>query len=256
MNRVFKQFLRKFVLIFFDDILIYSPAEEAHYTHLRQVLEVLRDNQLFAKRSKCSFFQTSLQFLGHIISGQGVSPDPEKLIAIKEWSIPGNIRALRGFLGLTGYYRKFVKGYATIAAPMTNLLKKDAFEWNDEATESFNQLKKTMMNTPVLAHPDFAKEFCLETDASQWGIGAVLMQEGHPIAFFSAKLGERMQLASTYAKEMHVIVQAVGKWRHYLLGNHFVINTDHHSIKNMLTQVIQTPDQQVSVAITVINTRF
>lgn len=147
-------------------------------------------------------------------------------------------------MGLTGYYRRFINGYARIVVPMTDLLKKDSFNWSEKALESFIALKKAMTTTPVLSYPDFTKPFVVETDVSGVGIGAVLMQEGHPVAFYSSKLSDRMQNGSTYAKELYAITQAVSKWRHYLLGNKFVVKTDHHSLKNLLSQVIQTPEQQ------------
>lgn len=128
---------------------------------------------------------------------------------------------------------------------MTNLLKKEAFHWNNEATASFEKLKKVMTTAPVLKFPDFNKEFTVETDACNSGIGAVLLQENHPISFYSSKISGKMAAASVYIKEMFAITQAVGKWRHYLLGRHFIIKTDHRSLKNILTQVIQTPEQQV-----------
>lgn len=199
MNRIFAPFLRKFVLIFFDDILVFIISKEDHLNHLRTVLMTLKDNQLYAKKSKCLFFQRELQLPRHVISGEGVTPDPEKIETIQKWSIPTTIKALRGFLGLSGYYRKFVKNYSHVAALMTDLLKKDKFLWNELAEKSFTTLKEAMISTPVLQHPDFSKPFAIETDACQGGVGAVLLQEGHSIAFFSSKITGRMLLASTYA---------------------------------------------------------
>jgi len=182
-------------------------------------------------------------FLGNIISKEGVDPDPSKIQAVVDWPTPKTIKQLRGFLGLSGYYRRFVKSYAQIAAPMTNLLKKDAFQWNDEATRSFLELKEALTKAPVLQFPDFEQEFVIETDACSTGIGVVLLQNNHPIAYFSSKLSGRMASASVYVKEMFAITQSVSKWRHYLLGRHFTIKTDHKSLKNLLTQVIQTSEQ-------------
>ncbi|KAJ3697247.1 hypothetical protein LUZ61_000952 [Rhynchospora tenuis] len=174
MNEVFQPLLRKFVVIFFDDILIYSCSLETHLQHLHQVFQILRDNQLFVKSSKCTFAASEIAFLGHIISAVGVAADPSKLSAVSAWPLPTNQRQLRSFLGLTGYYRHFVHHYASIAAPLTDLLTKDGFHWSHIEQEAFEQLKMTLITTPVLTLPDFNRPFIVETDASGAGIGAVL----------------------------------------------------------------------------------
>ncbi|GKB40626.1 ty3-gypsy retrotransposon protein [Tanacetum coccineum] len=181
---------------------------------------------------------------GHIISRHGVEMDPKKVSAVREWPIPQSQRHVRGFLGLAGYYRRFIKGYATLAAPLTDLLRKDGFKWGDRESEAFKALKQQLSTTPVLGLPDFEKTFTVETDASGDGIGAVLLQNNKPICYFSRKLGPRMRLAATYQKELFAIVEAVFKWRQYLLGRRFIIRTDHKSIKELMQQVIQTPIQQ------------
>jgi hypothetical protein len=158
MNVVLEPCLRKSVLVFMDDILVYSSSLEAHVTHLTEVLHLLRQAQLFVKTSKCSFACDSLEYLGHIISAAGVATDPKKTQAMLEWPQPTTVTELRGFLGLTGYYRKFVKNYGVIAKPLTNLLKKKAFDWSDDATASFLELKQAMTSTPVLRLPDFNKQ--------------------------------------------------------------------------------------------------
>lgn len=146
---------------------------------------------MFAKESKCRFGQKQLEYLGHIISDQGVSTDPDKVLAMKNWPIPKTIKKLRGFLGLTGYYRRFIKGYVEISRPLTQLLKKGMFSWNDAATEAFTKLKKAMITAPVLALPYYSVPFLLETDASGMGVGAVLMQGGRPLAFLSKSLSKK-----------------------------------------------------------------
>lgn len=244
MNAVFQPYLRKFVLVFFDDILIYSADWETHLSHLAIVLTLLRTHVLFAKLSKCSFGVSKIDYLGHIVSSQGVEMDGTKLIAINDWPIPSSVTQLRGFLGLTGYYRRFIRGYATIAAPLTSLLQKNSFLWSAEAEAAFLALKRAVTEAPVLRLPDFSQPFVVEADASGLGIGAVLSQKGHPIAFFSRKLSTRMQHKSAYVREMFAITEAIAKFRHYLVGHKFVIRTDHQSIRHMTDQIIQTPEQQ------------
>ncbi|XP_075515833.1 uncharacterized protein LOC142550640 [Primulina tabacum] len=172
------------------------------------------------------------------------STDPTKIEAIWSWPVPKNLRALKGFLGLSGFYRKFVKGYASIAHALMELLKKDSFCWSPTAQTSFENLKQSLSHTPVLALPDFSLPFQIRTDASGVGIGAVLLQQGHPLAYFRKKLPSHLLKASTYVRELLAITQAVSKWRQYLLGHHFSIVTDHRSLKEILSQTIHTPDQQ------------
>jgi len=216
MNEVFRRHLRKFVLVFFDDILIYSQTMTEHLEHLQTVFELLKGYQLVAKRNKCAIGIPHVEYLGHVISKEGVATDPKKIQAITDWPKPQNVRQLRGFLGLTGYYKKFVKNYGAISKPLTQLLKKDAFAWKEDATRAFRNLKQAMTQPPVLSLPDLNKSFMVETDASGSGIGAVLMQEGHPISFISKSLGPQQQALSTYEREMLAILHAVTKWRHYL----------------------------------------
>lgn len=192
MNDVFQQFLRKFVLVFFDDILVYSSDWPSHLSHLRLVLQVLDQHKLYAKFAKCQFGLAQVDYLGHIISKDGVAADPTKLQAIQNWPTPRSISALSGFLGLSGYYRRFVLNYATLASPFTDLLKKHQFEWNAQAQSAFQALKSAMTTLPVLALPDFSLLFDVTTDASGTAIGAVLSQNGHPIAYFSQKMCTRM----------------------------------------------------------------
>jgi hypothetical protein len=218
MNKIFQAALRKFVLVFFDDIFIYSPSWHSHLQHLEWVLQVLEQNELYAKLSKCSFGQREVDYLGHIVSYSGVHMDANKIRDVLEWPTPTNIKQLRGFLGLTGYYRRFIKAYAQLAGPLTDLLKKDAFMWNHVADTSFNKLKQAITSAPVLRLPDFSQPFTLETDASGTGVGAVLGQQGHLIAYFSKKLSPRRQKQSAYIRELLAITEALAKFRHYLLG--------------------------------------
>lgn len=186
MNNTLSSVLRKCALVFFDDILIYSPTLESHMEHLNIVLSLLREHQWQVKLSKCAFAQSQISYLGHIISGVGVATDPSKVQDILNWPIPTNLKKLRGFLGIAGYYRKFVKGFGVISKPLTNLLKKGVpYQWTADTEQAFQQLKQSLITAPVLALPDFHKQFVVETDASDVGIGAVLSQASHPIAFVS-----------------------------------------------------------------------
>lgn len=242
MNKLFQPYLRKFVAVFFDDILVYSSTLEDHLQHLTVVLQLLKDNSFFVKMSKCSFGQTTIEYLGHLVGKDGVRVDPQKISAMSEWPSPTTLKQLRGFLGLTGYYRRFVKGYATIAFPLTELLKKGQFSWSPTAQAAFEELKRAMISTPVLALPNFSIPFDVETDASGYGVGAVLSQERHPIAFFSKKLSHTLAMSSAYVRELFAITQAVRKWRHYLLGRLFFIHTDHRSLRELMHQVVQTAE--------------
>nr|KYP60178.1 Transposon Ty3-I Gag-Pol polyprotein [Cajanus cajan] len=242
MNDLFRPYLRKFVLVFFDDILVFSSNLEDHLIHLKSVLELLTTNQFFAKYSKCVFAEKSIAYLGHLISAQGVQPDPEKIRAILEWPLPRDLTTLRAFLGLTGFYRRFIRHYATIAAPLTDLLR-SSFSWDTNTDKAFIALQQAIAHSPVLTLPNFDAPFDLETDASSIAIGAFLSQSGHLIAFFSKKLCPRMQAASVYVREMFAITESVKKWRQYLLGNSFRIIIDQKSLKYLLTQAVQTQEQ-------------
>ncbi|GJZ29099.1 retrotransposon-related protein [Tanacetum coccineum] len=237
------RYLRKFVLVFFDDILVYSPTLEYHVKHLEVVLQALRQNILYAKQSKCVFGTKQVEYLGHVITKEGVATDGSKIEAMKNWPKPTNLKQLRGFLGLTGYYKRFVKYYAVISYPLTQLLKNNGFGWNPTAQEAFDKLKQTMVEAPVLKLPNFNELFVIETDASQTGIGAVLQQGGHPVSYYSKSLATRHQTLSTYEKELLSVIQALNKWRGYLLDRHFKIKTDHFSLKYLLEQRITTPSQ-------------
>lgn len=185
MNQIFHAYLRKFVLVFLDDILIYSKDWADFLKHLQEAFEVLRTHKLFVKKGKCAFGVLQIDYLGHVISAQGVSIDMQKVEFVLNWPQPTNLKGLRGFFRLAGYYRRFIRGYGVIARPLNDLLKKGNFVWNPAATAAFDQLKQAITSAPVLTLPDFSnsKEFIIEIDASGEGIGAVLAQDNNPIAF-------------------------------------------------------------------------
>jgi hypothetical protein len=189
-------------------------------------LQVLEANSLVLNGKKCSFGQQRVDYLGHVIS-RGVEPDPDKVVAVKEWLIPKSVKDLRGFLGLSRYYRRFILNYGKTAMPLTTLLQKQVeSNWSSVADQAFNQLKTALVAAPVLALPDFGKPFTIETDTSGNGTGAILQQQGHLIAFTSKAMGKKNHLLSAYEKEFYVILFAVRKWQHYLLSQHFIIKTD------------------------------
>ena len=210
LNETLSPCVRKFVLLFFDDILIFSASYALHLQHLEEVLKLLLQHQWQVKLSKCAFAQKQVVYLGHVISGQGVATDPSKISTIQNWPSPVSVKEVRGFLGLAGYYRKFIAHYGMLSKPLTNLLKKGVpFLWTHNEQQAFVLLKQALTSAPVLALPDFSKKFVVETDACDVGIGAVLMQEGHPIAYVSKALGPRNQTLSVYEKEYLAILLAV-----------------------------------------------
>ncbi|WVZ79446.1 hypothetical protein U9M48_027023 [Paspalum notatum var. saurae] len=215
MNDILKPFLRKCVLVFLDDILIYSPTMDLHIAHVKQVLETMRTHKLYLKPSKCSFAQTSIDYLGHIISAQGVATGPTKTVAIQNWPQPTTVTEL----------------------PLTQLLKHKAFCWSDQATKAFFQLKEALTSTPVLALPNFNLPFTVKTDACGEGIGAVLMQQGQPIAYLSKGLSEKHKSLSIYEKGFLAVILAIEKWRSYLQRQKFTIITDHKSRLFLLNNI-------------------
>jgi hypothetical protein len=244
MNSIFKPFLQKLVLVFFDDILIYSKSWEDHVQHVDKVLQLLKEKQIYAKPSKCFFGVKEVEYLGHILSHDGAKVDPNNIKAMMDWPIPKTLKNLRGFLVLTGYYRKFIWNYGRIEAPLTTLTKKDAFSWTLEATKSFEQLKEVMCKAPVLTTPDFTKTFIVECDALGNGIGIVLMQEVRPLNFECRPLKGKDLHKPIYEKEMMEILHALKKWCPYLIGRHFKVKTDHDSLKYLLEQRLSSKEQQ------------
>jgi hypothetical protein len=236
MNQVLHKYLRQFVLVFFDDILVYSKSEAEHCKHLTKVLHILRQNKLFAKKSKCVLAQEQIEYLGHIITEKGVATDPKKVRAVQEWPEPHTIIELRGFLGLAGYYRRFIKDYEKICRPLFDSLKKGEFQWKEPQLTSFREIKKALYSAHVLALPDFNKPFILEADASDKCIGVVLMQEGRPLSFLSKVLGPKVAGLSTYDKEALALIEALKKWKHYISEVTLILRTDQQSPKHITDQ--------------------
>lgn len=237
MNEVLRDYLDNFVVVYLDDIVIYSKSMEDHVDHLTRVFQRLREHQLYAKLEKCSFAQERIKFLGHIIENGHVRMDDDKVRAIQEWEAPKNVHELRSFLGLANYYRRFVRGYSEKALALTDLLKKEKkWDWSAECQLAFNELKQAVSTSPVLALPDVMKPFEVHTDASKFALGGVLMQEGHPVAYESRKFNDAERRYTTNEKEMLAVVHCLLVWRHYLLGSRFVVRTDNTVVSHFFTQ--------------------
>ncbi|XP_031377624.1 uncharacterized protein LOC116193034, partial [Punica granatum] len=237
MNHVLRAFIGRFVVVYFDDILVYSKNLDDHKVHLKSVLDVLRKEKLFANMKKCTFCTDKLVFLGFVVSAQGIRVDEEKVRAIQEWPSPTSVSNVRSFHGLASLYRRFVKDFSSIAAPLTEVIKKNVgFRWGEEQEKAFQLIKEKLTNAPLLSLPNFSKTFEIECDASGVGIGAVLMQEGRPIAYFSEKLSGAALNYPTYDKELYALVRALETWQHYLWPKEFVIHTDHESLKHLKGQ--------------------
>ncbi|KAL0559353.1 hypothetical protein IC582_003962 [Cucumis melo] len=186
MNRIFHQYLDQFVIVFIDDILVYSVDRKAHEEHLRIILHTLCDKQMYAKFRKCEFLLEQVVFLGHVVSAKGVSVDPQKVEAIVNWERLTSATEVRSFLGLARYYRCFIKDFSRLALPLTALTRKNAkFEWSDRCEQSFKELKKRLVTAPILALPVTGKDYVIYCDASRQGLGCVLMQYGNVIAYAS-----------------------------------------------------------------------
>jgi hypothetical protein len=237
MNSVFMPELDKFVVVFIDDILVYSKNEDEHIEHLHIVLQRLRDHHLYAKLSKCDFWLREIKFLGHTISQDGISVDPEKVQEVMNWKPPTTVRQIRSLLGLAGYYRRFIPDFSRIAKLMTELLKKGVkYEWSQKCEDAFHTLRQHLTTAPVLAQHDNTKSFEVYCDASGTGLGCVLMQNNRVIAYASRAVRPHEQNYPTHDLELAAVVHALKIWRHYLMGAHCNIYTDHKSLKYIITQ--------------------
>ena len=237
-NMVLRPFLEKFVILYLDDILIYSKTKEEHHQQVHQVLEKLLENGLYAKLKKCEFDKDKVEFLGYVLSGEGIATDPKKISSIKEWPKPTCVKDVQRFVGLCNYYRRFVKNFAMLAKPLHNLTKKNSkFIWTDACEKSFNELKNRLITSPILMHPNPEKPYIVECDSSNYAIGAILSQKDennklHPVAYYSRSLNNAEINYSITDKELLAIKSAFSTWRHLLLGakHQITVFTDHRNL--------------------------
>ncbi|CAI5524929.1 unnamed protein product [Closterium sp. Naga37s-1] len=241
MNHILRPLLDECVVVYLDDILIYSKNMKEHVEHLRKVFEILRKNKFYVKLSKSDFALKKVQFLGHMVSAEGVHVDPRKIEAVKKWKVPENVKELQHFLGFANYYNRFVPQYAKIAAPLTDQLKKDTpYKWDTPHQQAMEQLQTALTTAPVLILPDPDKDYVVEADASDHAVGAVLMQDHgrglQPIAYLSKKLHGAELNYPIHDKEALAIVIAFKAWRCYLEGAKTTVYTDHCSLKYLKSQ--------------------
>ena len=237
MNRLFAPYIDKFVVVYLDDILVYSRNPEEHLSHLRFVLEVLRREKLFAKLSKCSFNKAEILYLGHVVGKNGLRPDPKKSSVVRNWPKPAGVSELRSFLGLSNYFRRFIQGYSSLVSPLTDLCRADVrWLWTPGCQQAFEGVKQALADSVLLALPDFSRPFELISDASLLGTGAVLLQDGRPIAFTSKKFIPAERNYITSDQELLGVIHALKEWRCYLEGPEMVLVTDHHPLTHLQTQ--------------------
>ena len=204
-------------MVFVDDILIYSQSEREHEDHLRIVLKLLRDHQLYAKFSKCEFWLTEVRFFGHLVSALGVSVNPEKVEVVMSWERLKSVFEIRSFLGLAGYYRRFIEDFSRLAAPMTRLTRKEVkFDWDDQCKKAFQELRRRLTTAPILIVPERGQGYTVYYDASKAELGCVLMQSGRVVAYGSRQLKNHEQNYPTHDMELAAIVFALKIWPHYL----------------------------------------
>jgi hypothetical protein len=230
-NDIFRAHLGRFEVIYLDDILIFNRAWDTHMQHVRHVLQILREHKLQVKAKKSYFGQTSVSYLGFLVSSEVIQPDPTRIQALKQWHLLSSARELKRFLGGINFYRKFIPSFSHLACPLHHLSNSSStFIWTKEETSHFAQLKDALCSSPILHLLDLSQPFEIESDASQYAIGVILKQGGHPIAYHSENLSEANKNYSTYDKEFYSLVQALKQWRHYLLGKETILHTDHHPL--------------------------
>lgn len=238
MNKVLHEYMNKICVVYMDDILVFGTSLQEHLTNLKLIFIALRRAQLKIQIDKCDFLKKETQFLGHVLTTNGIKPDPAKVEIIRKLKIPDSTKKIKSFLGMTGFYRKFIKDYAKIACPMTRFLKKDQpiNPYDPSFISSFEKLKDLVTNSPILRYPNFEKKFKITTDASNFAIGAVLSQDGHPIAYASRTLNKHETNYATVEKELLAIVWAVKYYRPYVFGREFDLESDHQPLKWLMTK--------------------
>ncbi|CAH1436072.1 unnamed protein product [Lactuca virosa] len=237
MNRVYRPMLDHSVIVFIDDILVYSRSREQYEEHLREILGVLRSERLYAKFSKCDFWLREVQFLGHLVNQNRILVDPAKIEVVMSWEVPRSPSEIRSFLGLAGYYRRFMKDFSRIVVPLTRLTRKGvAFSWGPEQQASFEALRQRLCEARVLALPEGMEDVVVYYDASISGLGTMLMQRGHVIAYASRQLKPHETRYPTHDLELGAVVFALKIWRHYLYGVRCTIYTDHKNLKYLMDQ--------------------
>lgn len=241
-NEVFGPDLGKFILAYLDDLLVFSKTREEHLTHLRIVLSKLREHKLYCNVKKCQFLAQSVQFLGHVVSADGIKPSPAKTDAVTKWQSPTTVHELQSFLGLVNYFRKFIQGYSVLTRPLTDLLRKDVpFVWSQACENAFQLLKHKLTTAPCLAIPNPDEPFELVCDACKYGTGAVLLQNGRPICFEGRKFTERETQLDAGEQELLALIYGLTKFRCYVEGVDFTLVTDHRPNTYFETQTTLSP---------------
>ena len=224
-------------MVFVDDILIYSQSEREHEDHLRIILQLLRDHQLYAKFSKCEIWLTEVRFLGHVVSASGVPVDPEKVKAMMSWERPKSVFKIRSFLGLARYYRRFIEDFSRLAAPMTRLTWKEVkFDWDDRCEEAFQELRRRLTTAPIMIVLDRGQRYTVYCDASRTELGCVLMQSRRVVAYGSRQLKNHEHNYPTHDMELAAVVFTLKIWHHYIYGEQFEVYSDHKILKYIFTQ--------------------
>ena len=248
MNNVVRDVIGKFVIVYLDDIVVYSKSKVEHYRHLEIVLSLLRNHELYANLAKCKFVQPELHFLGHIVGADhdGLQVDPWKVAIVKDWPVPKDRTALQKFWGLANYFRKFIMGWASLVSALQLQLKRDdAFEWNNECDAALADIKHALCKAPVLALPDLNRPFEVVCDACNCGVGvgAVLLQDGRPVAFDGKRLSPAEQNYSVGEQELLAVIHALEMWRCYLDGTDFTVVTDHNPNTFFASKAVLSPRQ-------------